>query len=221
METINPPILSIAVGTPQEFNCGISIDNFTGDTVAVSYQGLPASQPKTFGCFVAIWQASMIPWNEPPLKQVTIDDNGEQGSYVLDGLTIGRNSYIVGFGTGPDITDICASSMLKAGGLLAAPTYVSIGLDYIGSNALAIHYQTLAGYLPQQSNNWIGLWPGYASPYTAGKPAAQIPVSSNNSEGVVAMNNVALGINSNYTLIYFMGGSKTTAAAMLNFSTGS
>lgn len=197
----------------------ISIPYFNADTVTVEYKGLPGNQPQTYKNFVAIWQSSMIPWNTPPLAQARIDQNAQQGSIVINGLTITSSSYIVGYGVGNDITTICCSSLISAGGLRAAPTNVSISLEYVGSNSLTIYYQTLAGYLPQQYGNWIGLWKGYASPYNSGTPVGTVQLNSNASEGTIGMNNVPLGINTNYTLVYFMGTEQTTAAAILNFNT--
>ena len=211
--------LMVELNTTSLEICTVSIPYFDADTVTVSYAGLPGNQPATYKNFVAIWEASMIPWTAPPLARVEIEQNSQQGTVVIDGLTVTRSAYIVGYGVGPDITNICCSSIISAGGLLAAPTQVSISLDYLGTSSLSIHYQTLAGYLPQQYNNWIGLWKGYASPYSADVPVSTVMINSNASEGTVGMNNIPLGINSNYTLIYFMGKELTTAAAILNFNT--
>lgn len=199
--------------------CSVAIPYYDADTVTVAYTGLPGNQPETYKNFVAIWEASMIPWNIPPLAKCSVEQNAESGTIVIGGLTITKNSYIVGYGVGPDITDICCSAIISAGGLRVPSMQVIISLEYIGSSSLSIHYQTLAGYLPQQYNNWIGLWKGYASPYNAPAPVASIAVNNNSNEGTVGMNNVPLGINSNYTLIYFMGKELTTAAAILNFNT--
>lgn len=199
--------------------CYVSVTYVDGETVTVSYAGLPGNQPATYKNFIAIWENSVIPWTVPPLALVPITTNAEQGSVTIEGLTITRNAYIVGYAVGPDITDICCSSLISAGGYLAAPTQVSISLNYVGVNSLSIHYQTLAGYLPQQYNNWVGLWKGYASPYNSSTPLATATINSDSSEGTVNMANVPLETNTNYTLIYFMGKERTMAAAILNFNT--
>ncbi|MEC5142992.1 hypothetical protein [Chitinophaga sp. 212800010-3] len=211
--------LLVQLNTPTLDTCSVSIPFYDGDTVTASYKGLPGNQPLTYRNFVAIWEASMIPWTAKPLAQMFIEQNSEQGTIVIDNLAITYNSYVVGYGVGPDITNICCSSVISAGGLVLAPTQVSINLEYLGTNSLAIHYQTLAGYLPQQYNNWIGLWKGYASPYNPGPLVSKVMLNSNSSEGTIGMNNVPLSINSNYTLIYFMGEDLSTAAAILNFNT--
>jgi hypothetical protein len=219
LSTPDVPRLLVQLNTPTLDTCSVSIPYADADTVTASYVGLPGNQPLTYKNFVAIWEASMIPWAVSPLAKMFIEQNAEQGTIVINGLTITRNSYIVGYGVGPDITNICCSSVISAGGLLGAPTQVSISLEYLGTNSLSIHYQTLAGYLPQQYNNWIGLWKGYASPYNPGTPVSTVMLNNNSSEGSIGMNNVSLGINSNYTLIYFMGKDLSTAAAILNFNT--
>ncbi|SFW76484.1 hypothetical protein [Chitinophaga sancti] len=201
------------------YSCSVAIVYYDGDTVTVNYKGLPGNQPQTYKNFVAIWEASMIPWTVPPLAMAEIGQNNEQGSMTISGVTITRSAYIVGYSVGPDISNICCSSVISIGGLLAAPTQTSISLNYIGINSLSIHYQTLGGYQPMKYNNWIGLWKGFASPYSAGAPLATVDIDSNANEGSIGINNVPLGINTNYTLIYFMGKENPMAAAILNFST--
>ncbi|MCF6404886.1 hypothetical protein L3C95_18445 [Chitinophaga filiformis] len=199
--------------------CSVAVTFVDGETVVVDYSGLPGNQPATYKNFVAIWENSVIPWTAPPLLAVPILENGQQGSVTFEGLTITRNAYIVGYAVGPEITNICCSSIISAGGLLAAPTQVSISLNFVGTDMLSIHYQTLAGYLPLQYNNWIGLWKGYASPYNADTPLAIAMINSNASEGTANMPNVLLEPHTNYSLIYFMGKERTMAAAILNFNT--
>jgi len=212
-------MVAVALGTPEQFGFSVVVSDATSDTVSISYAGLPANQPQTYQNFVAIWEATMIPWTVQPLKKESIGSNSQQGSFEMDGLTVTHTSYIVGYGVGPDITTICASAVLMLGGLAAAPTSVSIALSRLGPSSLVVGYRTLAGYLPQQYGNWVGLWRGYASPYNAAPPLAKARVDSMASEGEVVFNDVALAIDADYTLIYFVGADLTTAAAMLNFST--
>jgi len=212
-------MLTVALGTPEQFGVSVTISDYTSDTLSVSYAGLPANQPKTYQNFVAVWEASRIPWTVEPLRKKFIEFDSERGSVGIDKLTITRTSYIVGYGVGPGNTTICASSLLALGGLLAAPTSISISLSHIGATSLTVSYQTLAGYLPQRYGNWVGLWRGYASPYNESAPLARVEVASMASEGEVVFNNVPLAINANYTLVYFVGQDPSTAAAMLNFST--
>lgn len=211
--------LAVGLDTTSLDLCSVSISYVDGETVDISYSGLPGNQPATYRNFVAIWENSVIPWTAPPMALVPITTNAEQGTVSITGLAITRNAYIVGYGVGPDISNICCSSLISAGGYLAAPTQVSISLNYLGLDALSIHYQTLAGYLPKQYNNWIGLWKGYASPYNADTPLATAMINNNASEGTASMTNITLEPDTNYTLIYFMGKERTMAAAILNFNT--
>lgn len=214
--------LTIATDTPELYGFTVSAINPTADTVSITYQGLPASQPKTYQNFIAIWAASMIPWKASPLRKQFINDDNQDGSLTLTDVAITRTTYIVGYGVGPDITTICACSLLNVGALFAGPpSSVSISVTSITTNSLAVRYQTLAGYLPQQYGNWIGLWGGFASPYNAPDPLAKVLITSSSSEGTATFENVSLSAGCNYTLVYFVGASLTTAAAMLYFSTDS
>lgn len=212
--------IAIALGTPTLDIVSVSIKNYTGDSVFVAYQGLPGNQPKNYRNFVAIWESSQIAWSQPPMEPPEfIGNNSQSGSVVITGLTISKNAYTIGYGVGPDISNICASARLNAGGLLAAPMSVTIGINYVGSNSISVSYQTLAGYRPATYKNWVGLWKGYASPYNAPKPEGSAAISSDSTEGSVGINNVPIAINTTYTVAYFAGPSLTEAAAILTFNT--
>ncbi|NII27005.1 hypothetical protein HB364_18080 [Pseudoflavitalea sp. X16] len=215
-----PAIVPVSLGTSTQFTCAITIEDHTGDTVSVKYQGLPGNQPKDSNNFVAIWEASTIPWTAKPLKQVPIEVNHELGSLVIDGLTITKASYTVGYSVGAAITDISCCAVLGVGGLTAPPSAISLVIDKIYTDSIVVGYRTLNGYLPQKYGNWIGLWQGFASPYNPFDPMATTAITSNASEGIVGINNVTFGLNTNYTLIYFTGKPYTTAAAIINFNTG-
>ncbi|MCW3464862.1 hypothetical protein [Chitinophaga nivalis] len=211
--------LAVVFGTSDLYTCSAIITDYTSDTVTVKYSGLPANQPATYENYIAIWEASMIPWNVPPITFVDIGINAQTGSVVLQGLVITRSSYIVGYSVGPDVTNIACSNTISLGGMIVTPQHISISIQNIGTTSITIHYQTLAGYLPNQYNNWIGIWKGLVSPYNAPDPIGYTPIYTNNTEGSVGINNIQLGINSNYTLIYFTGAAYSSAAAILNFST--
>lgn len=214
------PKIRVALGSPDLKVCTIAVLNYTGDSVSVKYVGLPGNQPKTNGNFVAIWESSMIPWQgAPPLKRVDIQKDVESGSITIDNLTIKQSSYVVGYGVGPAIKDICASALIQAGGLLAAPMSVQIGLNYVGTDSVSVNYKTLYGYRPHTLGNWVGLWKGYVSPYYAPDMLGHANIPSDSSEGNVGINDVDIGVKSSYTLIYFMGDKLTEAAAILTFDT--
>jgi hypothetical protein len=216
-------------GTPKLNTVGVEIEAYSADTVALKYTGLPGNRPQTYKNFVAIWSATVIPWTAPPLRQVEIPSNSESGTVIIDGLTITKSGYIIGYGVGSTITTICASAVMNPGDQTSpaaapSPQSVQINVQYVGTNSVAVTYQALTGYLPHTSDNWVGLWRGMVSPYNSPKPLGVAVIPKDSTEGTVAINNVEIGINSTYTLIYFMGNSalsqnNTMAAAMLTFNT--
>jgi hypothetical protein len=219
MKEKNAALLAVSLGTPQLQTCSVEINDFTAETVTVTYNGLPGNQPAIYKNYVAIWEATVVPWGVLPIQKTNITQNLQSGTITLTGLTITKNSYIVGYSVGSSDTDICASAVLHAGGLRAAPMNVQMGIAYVGTNSVSVNYQTLAGYLPMKYKNWIGLWKGYAYPYNASEPLGKIAITSDSSEGTTAINNVSMGIDSTYTLIYFVGENTDEAAAILTFNT--
>lgn len=224
-ESLQPLADSLLAGVPQLSKVSVEIEAYTAGTVAVKFAGLPANQPQTYKNFIAIWDATVIPWTVAPLKRIDIPFNRQSGTYIIDGLTVTKGGYIVGYGVGPAVSTICASSVLNVGDAQQPPpSSIEIGVQYVGANSLAVTYQLLSGYLPRTSDNWVGLWRGSVSPYNSPKPLAAVAIPDDSTEGTVAFNNVEIGINSTYTLIYFMGDSahptnNTAAAAILTFNT--
>jgi hypothetical protein len=211
--------LSVALGTPIQSQCSIGIDGYSGTTVDLSYRGLPANQPESYRNFVAIWQSTVVPWRVPPLKQVFIPDNAESGTLVMDGLQITNSNYILAYSVGPALSDICASAVLGIGGQLGRTDAVAVSLNGVGTTSLSVHYVTLSGYLPATNQNRIGLWTGLVSPYDPPPCLATVAVPQDVNEGDVAINGIAVTIDTTYTLVYFMGTAQTTAAAILSFTT--
>ena len=220
--------IAVALGRSLHQNFSVKIQHYTSDTLTVEYDGIPGNAPETYNNFVALWAGSMINLDIPPLKKQFIDTNLQPGTVVLNELEITGSSYIVAYGVGKELTTICANALLSAGGS-ALPNHVNIGLNNVTSKSISLNYQTLPGYLPKKYNNWVALWEGYALPYTASKPLAQVPVPSNASQEDVSIKGVHIKTNTEYTLVYFVGrgGKKikkiwhfTEAAALMYFNTG-
>ncbi|MGS2763402.1 hypothetical protein [Sinomicrobium sp. M5D2P9] len=220
MNSQSGKLLYVQLGTTNLDIVTVTVDNFTADTISLRYSGLPGNLPHKYGNFVAIWNQTIIPWGQDPIQKQDISGNAQTGTIVMTDLVVTASSYTIGYACGPDYTDIAASTILSAGGLRGAPTSISIGLNAVGSNSVSINYRTLVGYRPKTYKNWIGIWKGYYSPFNSTNPLGFTEISSDSSEGNVAINNIVVGINSVYTLVYFTGKEETTAAAILTFNTG-
>jgi hypothetical protein len=215
---------AVALGTAQLWQTVIRIEDYGGDFAAVAYDSLPANQPKSYKNTVYVWDATSIPWGSPPPPppyQKRIGSNAQNGKTVMTDLTISANSYIFGYAVGDNPSLICASVILDAGGLVTSVMSVSIGVRFIGTDSVTVRYQVLPGYLPQEYGNWVGLWKGTVSPYLCPKPEGTTSVP-NVTEGTVTIEDVAIAIDTPYTLVYFMGEPEnlqknTTAAAILTF----
>ncbi len=212
--------LNVALGQSVLQNFNLQVVSVTGDTVALKYDGIAGNAPEIYNNFVALWQGPIVNLNIPPLRRQNILGNVQPGSFVMDQLSIGLSSYTVAYGVGKELTTICATQMINAGGSPGHCENVSIGLDFVGANCISVSYKVLAGYLPCTYGNWIGLWEGNALPYSSGDPIAKVAISDNGTQGCVGINNVTLKIKTEYTLVYFTGNEMTEAAALLNFNTG-
>ncbi|QHS63651.1 hypothetical protein [Chitinophaga agri] len=200
--------MSASIGsTIEQDTCSIQVVNVGTNTITVRYEGLPGNQPKDYGNFVAVWESTTIPWNVVPVRIAPVPQNSESGDFVIGGLTITANAYIVGYGVGPAITDICTCAFISPIVSLAAtkPVTVSMTLLHVDINSLSVQYFTLPGYLPGYYRNWIGIWEGYASPYNAVQPIGFTNITSNANQGAVGIDHLTLYPGTVYTLVYFMG----------------
>lgn len=202
----------------KSWTCGLEIAASSGTTVTLNYSGLPGNQPMTYGNFVAIWPSSIIAWWVAPTARQKVGANLQDGSYTLTDLSISMTPYSLGYSVGPDITDICASAMLNDDGTNGPVDAVSIAISAVDANSISVRFHCLDGYQPKLSGNWIGLWTGRATPYYAPDPLAQVAISQNSTDGIAVLNNVTLTSGIPYTLVYFLGADRTTAAAIVTFT---
>ena len=137
--------IEILLGSSEIYNCSLSVLNVTGDLVHLQYGSLPANQPHDNKNFVAIWNTSVIPWNTPPLRQVRIPQNSQDGTVIIDDLSITKTSYIVGYSVGAVVTNTCCTALIAAGGMRLPPNAITIAIESIGTNSIGVYYQTLAG----------------------------------------------------------------------------
>lgn len=189
-----------------DYSITLSVLDVTNHSVTISYQSLPANRPNSYGNFIALWQGAAIPWTAPPLMQMTIPNETDSGSLVLDNITIAALPYVVTYGTGPDINRVAAMVPIAADSNAAQKGQsVALKLLNLTANSISVRYETLPGYQPASSGNWLGLWPGQMSPYNPFKPMACILVSQDGNSGVLGLNGLALGRGDSFTLVYFTG----------------
>jgi len=200
---------------------GISVPYVGQNAISVDYNTLPGNTPKSYSNFLAIWESTIVPWTVAPLATQPIIGDTQQGSVSFSNLSIQNKAYIIGYAVGPDITDICATATVFAGGQTGANSQfsTSIGIAHVDDDTIVVQYYCCLGYQPQPAKNWIGLWQGPASPFYSGAPLYKQSVTNSSATGTVVMNGVTLTFATQYTLVYFMGPNLSDAAAILTFTT--
>jgi len=213
----------------------LSIFNVSADEIDVEYRTMPGNQPNTYGNFLAIWQNSnSIPWNTEPLKTFPIPTNSPNGSASFTGLSVGANSYIIGYSTGPVLTP--TGNVQKYGNICATAYIPSPNQDDViftpaisgiktGISSVSFQFDLPDGILPQTNGAWAGLWRGDNPNFYGVPPSNTISLSPDTSSGRTAFNNVNLGTGLTYTIVIFMSGyqsgggsTQRTAACSATFS---
>lgn len=211
-------------GTPRQtvsiqsrVNCRISVQNITADTVTVAFAGLPGNRPQTYANQVAIWNNSIIPWGFDPMGAMTIPLQTDQGTVALNNLVITATNFVVGYAVGQDLSTSCASARIAPDGSSPSQSHTQVDITRANTDTIVVRYHTLDGYQPASAHNWVGLWAGRVSPYSAPQALGRAAVTSDSTDGTVTLSGLHLQEQTPYTLIYFMGPELTEAGAMLVF----
>lgn len=199
--------------------CTLQITGFSGNTLSLAYQTLPANQAGLNSNSLWLWRASEVPWNYAPEKMQLLPVGSTQsGYYMLDGISIASGAdYIACYSLDSTVREICACAVLGEKIDSTKNTAVTMQLLQAQGNSLSLSYNTLSGYLPQTYGNWFGVWKGSASPYNAPKPMATGKPMDDSNSGTATLNGLLLESGQTYTLMYFLGKQMTHAAVLLTF----
>lgn len=184
----------------------------TEEVVRLAYHVLPGYQPRTFGNFIASWETNgMIPRSVQPTEVRPIDSDAPDGIVTFPANP--GTDMLYGYSVGPDMSNICASVMVPGFPNTPAPTMVTEISSRRADRSVIVQYQTLPGYDPRQSGNWVGLWKSAVSGFPPPDPVAMEKVPTSMTAGEVVFNDVLDSPISPYAVMYFKGPKPTTAAA--------
>lgn len=200
-----------------------------GNSIQYNWSTMPGNQPQTYADTAFIWQTSVpqIPTGENPANKQAVGSNQEDGSDSFGGLTVTTEAYLLAYGVGANVANICATVFVPAIGggdpVSAGPT-VSIGV--VGPNSLSFLYQLPDGTVPSNDGDWAGLWEGQAeSALYSLPPTWTVQIQSTHPSDNGAFTGIALKRSTVYTVGYFKGGwdkskpKQTTLACSTTFST--
>lgn len=201
----------------KKYTISFSATLYSGSLVAIELQGLPGSNPKASGYYVALWQGTQIEDRYRSQGQQLIQLDSQDGSFVFElSKGISNKDYIIGLGIDyQDSTSFCSTMIIPKGQAPYIPvsdTYAfssSVTVVQIGSNSLIAAYSTPAYNLPEMNQNWIALFRGNftANTFKGINLIRQQNIPGNINEGMVAINNIEGGLvpDQYYTLVYGMG----------------
>jgi hypothetical protein len=190
--------------------------------IAFDYNTMPGNQPVTYGNTVFLWQTSTpsVPTGVTPMKSWSVSPNQVDGSSEFP-FDVGLVSYLLGYATGPNVKNICATSFVPASGATSAytPSVTHIGH---GATSVQFTYSVPDGMTPNSDGDWVGIWENqgvgvlYALP-----PKAFVPIASNSGSGNGSILNVSLRRSTPYVLGYFKGGYKATGPVQTTLAAAS
>lgn len=206
-----------AVPNQKKYVISFSATLYGASMIAIELQGLPGSNPKASGYYVAIWQGTQIEDRYRSRGQQLIELDSQEGSFVFQ-LSEGINNkhYIVGLGIDhKDSTSFCSTVIIpkdQAPYIPVSDTYAfssSLTVVQIGTNSLIATYSTPVYNLPEMNHNWIALFQGHftANTFKGTNLIKKQNISGNLNEGMAAINNIEGGLvmEQYYTLVFGMG----------------
>jgi hypothetical protein len=203
------------------YNQQISLRGFlpSQQQAIIQYQTPPGNQPNSYGNMLALWQASQLPYGQAPLMTYPIQTNSSAGSYMFSEYLDPNQTYVVGYATSSDMTTVCSTITFYPGRTDGVAFSTQIHPEYIGSNTIAVSFQTPPGNQPAANGNWVGLWRGSTARYDGTDMLAKTPVPLESNQGTVAINGVPLLRGATYTVAYFIGEKNSDLAATFTMRT--
>jgi len=198
----------------------IQVTQVRPTVISVKYELLPDNQPSTYGNFVALWQNSRIPWDNPPLKTFPIPTNSQHGTASFTGITVTSNPYIVGLSVGPARQDsqkyanVCSTASINP---IGNDFQSALAVVDIQPNSLTIDFRLPPGSRPLTNGAWLGLWTGQAGSYTTPPDVKNgiVQPDANQPAATVSFNNIELGAGAEYTVCLFTTGWNNNPASLV------
>jgi hypothetical protein len=186
----------------------VSVLAIAGNALPYEFHTMPGNQPNKNGNTVFLWQTSTnaIPSN-PPQNSAAVPENRPDGSDSIK-VQVTTDAYLLGYATGGDIKNCCATAFLPAsGGGDPVSTTPSVTTWVIGSSSVSFNYALPGGTRPQSDGDWAGLWQGQGESglYTV-PPTWFVPIGQNDPVSNGAFTNVSVLRGTQYTIGYFKGG---------------
>jgi len=230
----------------QQQAVSIAADSLETSGFAFDFGAPQNNLPGTYNNTMFLWSSTdnppvMVPWFSAPMASQALSD-GETSDQVSPsaGNTFPTGPYVLGFSVGPSVTsggsttypNVCATAMIPASWDTSKVQYFfpQLGVVSTSRNGVTFSYALPQGYIPMNSNTWIGMWRNMVPLYNQSQaPLAFGQVNQPDSSGAqrVAVN-PGLSPNTIYTAGLFTSGwSKTAAnlvttaiAATVTFRTG-
>lgn len=216
MTISTPELVGLAFDSLNPNVTTLTVTAVTPSLIAVNYNTIQNNQPSTYGNFLALWQNSQVPYDNPPIKTQAIMTNTQQGSAVFTGLTVTSSPYIVGYSVGPVratsqvYANVCSTAVINGSTGSPPPAYFqsSLSMVYAGPTSLVVNYSLPVGCLPQTNGAWLGLWIGDTASYQSppNVPNGLVPISTDVNAGQAFFNGIALGQGQPYTVGLLMTG---------------
>lgn len=198
----------------------VNTTNVTGKQISVSFDTPNGNQPDSYGNKLWIWQSgNQVPWSSTGKSQA-INVNTQSGDTSFDDLQVTTRSYIIGYAVGDDgdndwpYPNVVATVFIPALGNASSldPRQQvgevfspKVGVQTYGATSLVVNYHMLAGYNPERSKTYVGVWEGEVVSYTQ-PPKWYRPVQSTNSRDTVSFNNIKILRGTTYAMGLFASG---------------
>ncbi|WP_431045840.1 hypothetical protein ACQUSR_29835 [Streptomyces sp. P1-3] len=179
----------------------------TGTQIPFKFDTIDGNRPKSNANTVFLWQTSdlRIP-STAPLFSMPVKKDEPKGSDVFQPVSLERKPYLMGYGVGPEVKNICSLLLFNEQGEEQKHFFADLSIKEVGTDSVTFKYFMPAGTKGVTDRDWFGLWEtdSPADLYSS-RPVATGYPSGNLHEGDGALFH-GLIRDRKYTIGYFKGG---------------
>jgi hypothetical protein len=167
--------------------------------------------PVTMHYKIFVWQQSpgTVPYKNTPVTTAGFQVDQQQGSVVLQGLSLGTKSYCIGLAVGPNATDVCSvfwtspSSTQPDAPPNESYATTTLALSTAISDVVGVRLASPHGYLGKSFGGVARLFNGDVAPVAQASFIASQTVPTDASGNDITFTNVGGASGQDYTVAYY------------------
>lgn len=182
------------------------VDSISGHQVIMRYETIVGNCPQKNGNQIHIWMGDGVKWGTEPKKSFPIPSDDQDGQIIIDGVTVGKNSFTIGYSVGASPEQTVASVTVPQG--VTDPeeceySSVEITGTAVNDSTVSFKFEALEGYTPNAHAAWVAIWERKRVPYPASNWMGKTIIRFDFDEGDDVLRNLEMAAGQDYCIGFF------------------